>query len=87
MKVKVKNIKEYNLSDLQNEILALGEKKYRAEQIFKWIYIDKVKEFDEMTNLSMELREKLKQEYTMCNFKILKKQDLLMELKNTYLMY
>ena len=71
----MKNIKEYNLSDLQNEILALGEKKYRAEQIFKWIYIDKVKEFDEMTNLSMELREKLKQEYTMCNFKILKKQE------------
>ena len=71
----MKNIKEYNLSDLQNEILALGEKKYRAEQIFKWIYIDKVKEFDEMTNLSIELREKLKQEYTMCNFKILKKQE------------
>ena len=71
----MKNIKEYNLSDLQDEILALGEKKYRAEQIFKWIYIDKVKEFDEMTNLSMELREKLKQEYTMCNFKILKKQE------------
>ena len=71
----MKNIKEYNLSDLQNEILTLGEKKYRAEQIFKWIYIDKVKEFDEMTNLSMELREKLKQEYTMCNFKILKKQE------------
>ena len=71
----MKNIKEYNLSDLQDEILALGEKKYRAEQIFKWIYVDKVKEFDEMTNLSIELREKLKQEYTMCNFKILKKQE------------
>ena len=83
----MKNIKEYNLSDLQDEILALGEKKYRAEQIFKWIYIDKVKEFDEMTNLSIELREKLKQEYTMCNFKILKSKNLLMELKNTYLMY
>lgn len=52
-----------------------GEKKYRAEQIFKWIYIDKVKEFDEMTNLSLELREKLKANYTMCNYKILKKQE------------
>ena len=70
----MKNIKEYNLDELQNELLALGEKKYRAEQIFKWIYVDKVKEFDEMTNLSIELREKLKKEYTMCNFKILKKQ-------------
>ncbi len=71
----MKNIKEYNLDELQNELVALGEKKYRAEQIFKWIYVDKVKEFDEMTNLSIELREKLKKEYTMCNFKILKKQE------------
>lgn len=71
----MKNIKEYNLDELQEEILAIGEKKYRAEQIFKWLYVEKVKEFDEMTNLSIELREKLKQEYTMCNFKILKKQE------------
>ncbi len=71
----MKNIKEYNLNELQEEMLALGEKKYRAEQIFKWIYVDKVKDFDEMTNLSIELREKLKKEYTMCNFKILKKQE------------
>lgn len=71
----MKNIKEYNLDELQNELLSMGEKKYRSEQIFKWIYVDKVKEFDEMTNLSIELREKLKQNYTMCNFNILKKQE------------
>lgn len=71
----MKNIKEYNLDELQEEMLAIGEKKYRAEQIFKWLYVEKVKEFDEMTNLSIELREKLKKEYTMCNFRILKKQE------------
>ena len=71
----MKNIKEYNLDELQDELLSMGEKKYRAEQIFKWIYVDKVKEFDEMTNLSIDLREKLKQNYTMCNFNILKKQE------------
>ena len=71
----MKNIKEYNLEDLKEELISLGEKKYRAEQIFKWLYVDKVKEFDEMTNLSLELREKLKKEYTMCNFRILKKQE------------
>ena len=71
----MKNIKEYNLDELQEELVNLGEKKYRAEQIFKWLYVDKVKEFDEMTNLSLELREKLKKEYTICNFKILKKQE------------
>ena len=71
----MKNIKDYNLEDLKQELKNMGEKPFRAEQIFKWLYDEKVEEFDEMTNLSLELREKLKQNYTMCNFKILKKQE------------
>ena len=71
----MKNIKDYNLEELKDELVALGEKKYRAEQIFKWLYIDKVKEFDDMTNLSIELRNKLKENYEICNYKILKKQE------------
>jgi len=70
----VKNIKDYDLEELKNELKQIGEKPFRAEQIFKWLYQDKVKEFDEMTNLSLQLREKLKENYTMCNYKILKKQ-------------
>ncbi len=71
----MKNIKDYNLDELKQELLSLGEKPFRAEQIFKWLYQEQVKEFDEMTNLSLELREKLKQNYTICNFQILKKQE------------
>ena len=70
----MKNIKDYNLEALKKELVLIGEKPYRAEQIFKWIYVDKVQSFDEMTNLSLELREKLKQNYTLGIFKILKKQ-------------
>lgn len=71
----MKNIKDYNLDALKNELAELGEKPYRAEQIFKWLYQDKVKSFDDMTNLSLDLREKLKANYTICNFNILKKQE------------
>ncbi len=71
----MKNIKDYNLEELKEELIAIGEKKYRAEQIFKWLYVDKIKEFDDMTNLPLELRDKLKKEYTMCNYNILKKQE------------
>ena len=69
----MKNIKDYNLDELKQEITQLGEKPFRAEQIFKWLFVDKVKSFDEMTNLSLELREKLKQNYDICNFSIVKK--------------
>lgn len=70
----MKNIKDYDLEELKNELKQIVEKPFRAEQIFKWLYQDKVKEFDEMTNLSLQLREKLKENYTICNYKILKKQ-------------
>lgn len=69
----MKNIKDYDLEDLKQELTSIGEKGFRAEQIFKWLYQEKVKSFDEMTNLSLELREKLKNNYTICNYNILKK--------------
>ena len=69
----MKNIKDFNLDELKQELLSIGEKPFRAEQIFKWLFVDKVKSFDEMTNLSLDLREKLKANYNICNFEILNK--------------
>ena len=69
----MKNIKDFNLDELKQEIESIGEKPFRAGQIFKWLYVDKVKSFDEMTDLSLELREKLKANYDICNFEILNK--------------
>ena len=48
----MKNIKDYNLDELKQEFIKLGEKAYRAEQVFKWLYVDKVYSFDDMTNIS-----------------------------------
>ncbi len=59
----MKNIKDYNLDALKQEFIALGEKPYRAEQVFKWLYTTNVTSFDEMSNLSLELRNKLKNEF------------------------
>ena len=71
----MKNIKDYDLDALKQEFIELGEKPFRAEQVFKWLYESKATSFDEMTNLSLELREKLKQNYDMHSFNILKKQE------------
>lgn len=65
-----KNIKNYDLQDLIQEMESIGEKKFRAEQIFKWLYVEKVKSFDEMTNLSLDLRKKLDENYNIGKFKI-----------------
>ena len=69
----MKNIKDYTLQELKEELKLIGEKPFRAEQIYKWLYDQKVKSFSEMTNLSEELRKKLENEYTICNFNIIKK--------------
>ena len=58
----MKNIKDYNLEELKQELISIGEKPFRAEQIFNWIYRENVTSFDEMTNLSLNLRKKLKDE-------------------------
>ena len=71
----MKNIKDYNLEELKKELQSMDEKTFRAEQIFKWLYQEKVRSFDGMTNLSLDLRNKLKQNYTICNYNILKKQE------------
>lgn len=68
-----KNIKDYNLDELKEELKSIGEKPFRAEQIFKWIYQDKVDSFDDMTNLSLDLRKKLEENYTLGQFGIVHK--------------
>ncbi len=69
-----KNIKDYNLDELKQVMADLGEKPYRAEQIFKWIFVENITSFDEMTNISLDLRNKLKEKFDLHVFKILKKQ-------------
>jgi len=69
------NIKNYNLEELKKQVENLGEKKYRAEQIFNWIYKENVTSFDEMVNLPISLREKLKEKYDLHIFEIITKQE------------
>ena len=69
-----KNIKDFTLVELKEELKQMGEKPFRAEQIFKWLYDERASSFEEMTNLSINLRNKLNDIYEIKQFKILKKQ-------------
>lgn len=57
------NIYGLRLDKLEQEMIALGQKAYRATQIFQWLYQKKVSSFDEMTDISQSFREVLKSKY------------------------
>ena len=61
------DIKSYNLAELKEQMEILGEKGFRAKQIFQWLHKEKVSNFEEMTNLSKDLRKKLDEQYEIRN--------------------
>lgn len=58
----MKDIKSMTLAELTEDLAALGEPKFRAGQIYTWLHRG-ARSFDEMTNLSKALREKLAAQY------------------------
>ncbi len=54
---------DLTMDDLEKMIRHLGKEKYRAQQLFKWVYEKKVCDFDLMTNLSKDFREELKKRF------------------------
>lgn len=55
------NLKGKTLEELQEFFELINEDKYRATQVFQWLYQKRVDHFDEMSNLSKQLRNQLKQ--------------------------
>ena len=66
------SIYNLSLSDLEEYFLKHNDKKFRASQVFEWLYIKRVNSFDEMTNLKKEVIEQLKQDFTLTSIKITK---------------
>jgi 23S rRNA (adenine2503-C2)-methyltransferase len=64
-KTKVQNIRTLSLPDIEQYFETLGEKKFRARQVYEWLWLKPVQSFEGMTNLSKELRNKLKEDFTL----------------------
>ncbi len=68
------SIYNYTKEDLENYFKEIGESKFRAGQVFDWLYIKRVESFDEMTNLKKDLIKYLNQNFSMERLKLVKKQ-------------
>lgn len=55
------NLKNLNFKELENFVIERGWQKFRAKQIAKWLYTKKVSSYDEMTDLSKDIRNYLKE--------------------------
>ncbi len=55
------DILSLDLSELEDILSANGEKKFRAKQIFQWLHVKRVFDFDKMTDISIQLRHRLKE--------------------------
>jgi len=69
------NIYSIKRVDLENYFLSKNEKKFKALQIYEWLYDKKVKSFYEMTNIKKDLQEQLSKDFSFDFIKIVKKQE------------
>ena len=69
------NIYDYDISSLEEILVSDGQKKFRATQIFEWVYRHGIKDFDQMSNLGKENIEYFKSHFEVSDLKIEKMQE------------
>lgn len=69
------SIYSLQFGELEDWLIDQSEPKFRAKQIFDWLYVKRVDAFSEMTNLSKELREKLVQSFEITTLEVAVKQE------------
>lgn len=68
------NLYQMTLEDLEKYFESIGEKKFKALQVYEWLYQKKKANVDEFTNLKKELREKLKEDFSFKRPEIIKRE-------------
>ncbi|MEI4788975.1 23S rRNA (adenine(2503)-C(2))-methyltransferase RlmN [Bacillus sp. FJAT-53060] len=74
LKTDMPSIYSFELHEIKEWLKEHGEKPFRATQIFEWLYEKRVTSYDQMSNLSKALREKLKGQFAITTLKTVIKQ-------------
>ena len=80
-----KDILSYTYEELQEEMEKIGEKAFRAKQIYEWLHVKLVDDFSQMSNLSKALREKLAEEFDICTVSPVERQQSKLDGTNKFL--
>lgn len=68
------DIKSLTREELETQFKDWGEPAYRVKQLMDWLYVQRVTGWDEMSNLSKTLREKLRQHFSLGTLQLVRKQ-------------
>lgn len=79
------DIKSMTLEELQSHLVALGEKAFRAKQIYQWMHEKLAAGYEDMSNLSKDLRDKLQKENTFMKLNIVQVQESAIDGTRKYL--
>lgn len=71
----MRNIYDLTTKELEDYFLSINERAFRSTQVYEGLYKKRVSSFDEMTNISKELREKLSNNFSVHKIKLLVKQE------------
>ena len=70
MELQKKDIRKLTLPELEEFFLEQGEKKFRAKQVYEWLWNKSLKNFDEMSNISLSTREMLKTHFSINHIRV-----------------
>ena len=68
----MRNIFDLTIEELEEYFLSIGEKKFKATQVYSWLYEKRIKSFDEMTDMKKIVIEKLKEDFSLEKIKLVK---------------
>ncbi len=65
-----RDIRQLSLEEIQEFFVSIGDKAFRAKQVYEWLWKKSVKDFDQMTNISLSTRELLKEKFSINHIKV-----------------
>jgi 23S rRNA (adenine2503-C2)-methyltransferase len=80
-----KNLYDISVGELRDFFIDIGEKSFRADQLWNWLYVKGIKKIESINNISKEVLEKVNANYYIPEFKIKNTLNLLMAQRSGYL--